>query len=113
MTMFRKCYLFYVAAHYNEAELLRGRPLGPVGKYRVRRKFPLPQTIWDGDETSYCFKVTINYKIYVGQMHSRVCPFKNARTYSTVVLTNRYHFQNYLIIRSFFKYLCINRKNQG
>lgn len=27
-----------------------------VGKYRVRRKFPLPRTILDGDETSYCFK---------------------------------------------------------
>lgn len=33
-----------------------GRPLGAVGKYRVRRKFPLPRTIWDGEETSYCFK---------------------------------------------------------
>lgn len=27
-----------------------------MGKYRVRRKFPLPRTIWDGEETSYCFK---------------------------------------------------------
>lgn len=27
-----------------------------AGKYRVRRKFPLPRTIWDGEETSYCFK---------------------------------------------------------
>lgn len=35
---------------------MRGRPLGAVGKYRVRRKFPLPRTIWDGEETSYCFK---------------------------------------------------------
>ena len=24
--------------------------------YRVRRKHPLPRTIWDGEETSYCFK---------------------------------------------------------
>lgn len=46
-------------AHYVEAEKLRGRPLGAVGKYRVRRKFPLPRTIWDGEETSYCFKVKI------------------------------------------------------
>uniref|UniRef100_A0A182YT08 Homeobox domain-containing protein n=1 Tax=Anopheles stephensi TaxID=30069 RepID=A0A182YT08_ANOST len=30
--------------------------MGAVGKYRVRRKFPLPRTIWDGEETSYCFK---------------------------------------------------------
>ena len=35
---------------------MRGRPLGAVGKYRIRRKFPLPRTIWDGEETSYCFK---------------------------------------------------------
>lgn len=45
-----------ITAHYVEAEKLRGRPLGAVGKYRVRRKFPLPRTIWDGEETSYCFK---------------------------------------------------------
>ncbi|XP_029183113.1 homeobox protein SIX6-like [Acropora muricata] len=43
-------------AHYIEAERQRGRPLGAVGKYRVRRKFPLPRTIWDGEETTYCFK---------------------------------------------------------
>ncbi|EDO42933.1 predicted protein [Nematostella vectensis] len=43
-------------AHYIEAERVRGRPLGAVGKYRVRRKFPLPRTIWDGEETTYCFK---------------------------------------------------------
>lgn len=48
---------FVILAHYVEAEKLRGRPLGAVGKYRVRRKFPLPRTIWDGEETSYCFKV--------------------------------------------------------
>lgn len=31
--------------------------MGAVGKYRIRRKFPLPRTIWDGEETSYCFRV--------------------------------------------------------
>ncbi|XP_053176217.1 SIX homeobox 9 [Scomber japonicus] len=46
----------WLRAHYMEAEKQRGRPLGAVGKYRVRRKFPLPHTIWDGEETSYCFK---------------------------------------------------------
>ncbi|KAI3354248.1 hypothetical protein L3Q82_018781, partial [Scortum barcoo] len=46
----------WLQAHYAEAERQRGRPLGAVGKYRVRRKFPLPHTIWDGEETSYCFK---------------------------------------------------------
>ncbi|XP_002735606.1 homeobox protein SIX6-like [Saccoglossus kowalevskii] len=43
-------------AHYIEAEKIRGRPLGAVDKYRIRRKFPLPKTIWDGEETVYCFK---------------------------------------------------------
>ncbi|GBM37064.1 Homeobox protein SIX4 [Araneus ventricosus] len=43
-------------AHYREAEKIRGRPLGAVDKYRLRRKFPLPKTIWDGEETIYCFK---------------------------------------------------------
>ena len=27
-----------------------------MDKYRIRRKFPLPRTIWDGEETVYCFK---------------------------------------------------------
>ena len=43
-------------AHYMEAEKIRGRPLGAVDKYRIRRKYPLPKTIWDGEETIYCFK---------------------------------------------------------
>ncbi|XP_022426470.1 homeobox protein SIX4 isoform X2 [Delphinapterus leucas] len=43
-------------ARYTEAERARGRPLGAVDKYRLRRKFPLPRTIWDGEETVYCFK---------------------------------------------------------
>ena len=30
--------------------------LGAVDKYRLRRKYPLPKTIWDGEETIYCFK---------------------------------------------------------
>ena len=55
MRNFFKTYKIF-KAHYIEAEKLRGRPLGAVGKYRVRRKFPLPRTIWDGEETSYCFK---------------------------------------------------------
>jgi hypothetical protein len=66
--------IFRTRAHYSEAEKIRGRELGagentttivymylnsifPVGKYRIRKKFPLPKTIWDGEETSYCFKV--------------------------------------------------------
>ncbi|KAE9535242.1 hypothetical protein AGLY_007975, partial [Aphis glycines] len=43
-------------AHYLEAEKIRGRTLGAVDKYRLRKKYPLPKTIWDGEETVYCFK---------------------------------------------------------
>ncbi|KAK3599175.1 hypothetical protein CHS0354_041015 [Potamilus streckersoni] len=43
-------------AHYLEAQKIRGRPIGAVDKYRLRRKHPLPKTIWDGEETVYCFK---------------------------------------------------------
>ncbi|TNN15378.1 Homeobox protein [Schistosoma japonicum] len=46
----------WLRAHYAEEEKLKGRVLGAVAKYRIRRKFPLPHTIWDGEETSYCFK---------------------------------------------------------
>lgn len=62
-----------------EAEKLRGRPLGAVGKYRVRRKFPLPRTIWDGEETSYCFKVSSTQLLPAPSEEivemSRQCPF--------------------------------------
>ncbi|CAF0736296.1 unnamed protein product [Didymodactylos carnosus] len=43
-------------AHYLEAQKIRGRSLGAVDKYRIRRKYPLPKSIWDGEETIYCFK---------------------------------------------------------
>jgi homeobox protein SIX1 len=46
-------------AHYAEAEKIRGRRLGAVDKYRIRKKNPLPKTIWDGEETVYCFKVRV------------------------------------------------------
>ncbi|XP_054740525.1 protein Optix isoform X2 [Anastrepha obliqua] len=46
----------WLEAHYIEAEKLRGRSLGPVDKYRVRKKFPLPPTIWDGEQKTHCFK---------------------------------------------------------
>ena len=51
-----KLQALWLEAHYQEAERLRGRPLGPVDKYRVRKKFPLPRTIWDGEQKSHCFK---------------------------------------------------------
>ncbi|KAL7889185.1 hypothetical protein AOLI_G00014430 [Acnodon oligacanthus] len=43
-------------ARYREAESARGRPLGAVDRFRVRRKFPPPRTIWDGERTLYCFR---------------------------------------------------------
>ncbi|CAK8694767.1 uncharacterized protein LOC143446160 [Clavelina lepadiformis] len=46
----------WLEAHYQEAEKLRGRALGPVDKYRIRKKFPLPRTIWDGEQKTHCFK---------------------------------------------------------
>uniref|UniRef100_A0A8C6TXK4 SIX homeobox 3b n=1 Tax=Neogobius melanostomus TaxID=47308 RepID=A0A8C6TXK4_9GOBI len=51
-----KLQAMWLEAHYREAERLRGRPLGPVDKYRVRKKFPLPRTIWDGEQKTHCFK---------------------------------------------------------
>ena len=61
----------WLKSHYIEAEKLRGHPLGAVGKYRVRRKFPLPKSIWDGEETSYCFKVRVTAKSFY-LFHRRV-----------------------------------------
>lgn len=46
----------YYKAHYKEAEGIKGRPLGAVDKYRIRKKHPLPNGIWDGEERVYCFK---------------------------------------------------------
>lgn len=47
---------YWYEAHYRELARTRGRQLGAVDKYRIRKKFPLPQTIWDGEEYVYCFK---------------------------------------------------------
>ncbi|XP_035715268.1 uncharacterized protein LOC118438719 [Folsomia candida] len=46
----------YQSARYSEAGKVRGRSLGAVDKYRIRRKYSLPRTIWDGESTSYTFK---------------------------------------------------------
>ncbi|XP_057316353.1 homeobox protein SIX6-like [Hydractinia symbiolongicarpus] len=51
-----KLQAIWLEAHYLEAERLRGRSLGPVDKYRVRKRFPLPRTIWDGEQKTHCFK---------------------------------------------------------
>ncbi|XP_055328814.1 homeobox protein SIX3-like [Paramacrobiotus metropolitanus] len=52
----QKLQSMWMEAHYLDAEKLRGRPLGPVDKYRVRKKYPLPKTIWDGEQKTHCFK---------------------------------------------------------
>ncbi|XP_037086574.1 homeobox protein SIX6-like [Pollicipes pollicipes] len=52
----QKLQAMWLEAHYQEAEKLRGRALGPVDKYRVRKKFPMPRTIWDGEQKTHCFK---------------------------------------------------------
>ncbi|WKY09656.1 hypothetical protein Q1695_002201 [Nippostrongylus brasiliensis] len=46
----------WLRAHYTEAEKTKERELGAVCKYRIRKKNPFPATIWDGEETNYCFK---------------------------------------------------------
>ena len=51
-----KLQAMWLESHYQEAEKLRGRALGPVDKYRVRKKFPMPRTIWDGEQKTHCFK---------------------------------------------------------
>ena len=43
-------------AHYKEQEAAKGRKLSYVTKYRLRKKYPLPKGIWDGEERVYCFK---------------------------------------------------------
>ncbi|KAH7730721.1 Homeobox protein SIX1 [Aphelenchoides avenae] len=44
-------------AHYKETSIGRNKfELDAVTRYRVRKKYPYPCTIWDGEGTSYCFK---------------------------------------------------------
>lgn len=53
---FTKLQKLWHEAHYKENERSRKRRLCAVDKYRIRKKFILPKTIWDGDEYVYCFK---------------------------------------------------------
>ncbi|KTF82202.1 hypothetical protein cypCar_00015848, partial [Cyprinus carpio] len=46
----------WLKAHYVEAEKLRGRPLGAVGKYRVRGNFSVHDNYGRRRGTSFCFK---------------------------------------------------------
>ncbi|VDN10734.1 unnamed protein product [Dibothriocephalus latus] len=58
-------------AHYTEFEVVRGRKLGAVDKYRIRRKYPLPKTIWDGEKTVYCFKERARRTLYASFSRNR------------------------------------------
>lgn len=62
--------LWYMA-HYSEAAKQRGRALGAVDKYRIRKKHPLPRTIWDGDQTVYCFKEKSRDTLRQSYQHNR------------------------------------------
>ena len=53
----RRLQQLWYDAHYAAETAVRRRSLGAVDKYRIRRKHPLPATIWDGEDTVYCFKV--------------------------------------------------------
>lgn len=74
--------LIWYKGHYAEAQKTRGRALGAVDKYRIRRKYPLPKTIWDGEETVYCFKVHIfkSFKRYNIMLLRRVFTFRNLKS---------------------------------
>ncbi|KAI1730875.1 homeobox domain-containing protein [Ditylenchus destructor] len=43
-------------ARYAEDQMRKHKKLGPVDKYRIRKKFPPPRSVWDGDEVIYSFK---------------------------------------------------------
>lgn len=55
---------YWLQAHYVEAEKIRGKPLGPVEKYRIRKKYPIPETIWDGTNKSHCFQENIRQYLH-------------------------------------------------
>ncbi|VDN28454.1 unnamed protein product [Cylicostephanus goldi] len=56
-------------ARYKENESKRGKELGAVEKYRLRRKYPPPRSIWDGQETIYSFKE--NSRKYLKQFYKQ------------------------------------------
>lgn len=51
-----KLQTLWIESRYREAEQIRNRTLGPVDKYRLRKKYPLPPTIWDGETRTHCFR---------------------------------------------------------
>nr|XP_018909740.1 PREDICTED: homeobox protein SIX6-like [Bemisia tabaci] len=67
----KKLQFLWYEGHYKEAENTRGRALCAVDKYRLRKKFPLPITIWDGEDTVYCFKESARKVLKKSYMTSR------------------------------------------
>ncbi|CAI4229739.1 unnamed protein product [Auanema sp. JU1783] len=53
---FKELQELWYQGRYKENAVKRGKELGPVEKYRLRRKYPPPASIWDGQETVYSFK---------------------------------------------------------
>jgi len=97
----------WLRAHYIEAEKVRGRPLGAVGKYRVRRKFPLPRTIWDGEETSYCFKEKSRAVLrdwYIKSPYPRYRPVVNMEKFDQklfLAFVQNFTFWNFIFFAKF------------
>lgn len=58
-------------AHYKDVQLQRGKSLGAVDKYRLRRKHPFPLSIWDGDPMVYCFKEKSRHELRLSYDKSR------------------------------------------
>lgn len=83
----QKLQAMWLEAHYQEAEKLRGRPLGPVDKYRVRKKYPLPRTIWDGEQKTHCFKERTRSLLREWYLQGNVLTLLISLTLSQQILT--------------------------
>ncbi|VDN14694.1 unnamed protein product [Dibothriocephalus latus] len=46
----------WLRGHCAEVEESRGQSVNPVGRHRLRKRFPPPPTIWDGEERCYFFQ---------------------------------------------------------
>ncbi|VDL87952.1 unnamed protein product [Schistocephalus solidus] len=46
----------WLRGHCAEVEESRGQSVNSVGRHRLRKRFPPPPTIWDGEERSYFFQ---------------------------------------------------------
>lgn len=61
----------WYSAFYEEAQRVKGRQLGAVDKYRIRKKHALPSGIWDGEERVYCFKESSRRLLLQAYEHSK------------------------------------------